>query len=40
MKDKNYEFIIIGGGIAGAIAAYICSKLNKKIIWFSSDNTL
>ena len=38
MKDKNYEFVIIGGGIAGAIAAYICSKLNKKIIWFSSDN--
>ena len=38
MKDKNYEFIIIGGGIAGAIAAYICSKLNKKVIWFSSDN--
>ena len=39
MKDKNYEFAIIGGGIAGAIAAYICSKLNKKIIWFYSDNT-
>ena len=38
MKDKNYEFVIIGGGIAGAIAAYICSKLNKKIVWFSSDN--
>ena len=38
MKDKNYEFVIIGGGIAGAIAAYICSKLSKKIIWFSSDN--
>ena len=38
MKDKNYEFVIIGGGIAGAIAAYICSKLNKKVVWFSSDN--
>ena len=38
MKDKSCEFVIIGGGIAGAIAAYICSKLSKKIIWFSSDN--
>ena len=38
MKDKNYEFVIIGGGIAGAIVAYICSKLNKKVVWFSSDN--
>ena len=38
MKDKNYEFVIIGGGIAGAIAAYICSKLNKKAVWFYSDN--
>ena len=38
MKDKNYEFVIIGGGIAGAIAAYICSKLNKKVIWFSGNN--
>ena len=38
MKDKNHEFVIIGGGIAGAIAAYICCKLNKKIVWFSSNN--
>ena len=38
MKDKSCEFVIIGGGIAGAIAAYICSKLNKKAVWFSFDN--
>ena len=31
MKDKSYELVIIGGGIAGAIATYICSKLNKKL---------
>ena len=35
MKEKISKVIIIGGGIAGAIAAYVCVKSNINTIWFA-----
>ena len=40
MKAKNSQFIIIGGGISGSIAAYVCSKLNRNAIWFCPENEI
>ena len=34
MKEKYSQFIVVGGGIAGSIAAYVCSRLKRKTIWF------
>ncbi|BDV02688.1 MAG: tRNA uridine-5-carboxymethylaminomethyl(34) synthesis enzyme MnmG [Candidatus Hepatoplasma vulgare] len=31
MKDKEYDIIVVGAGHAGVEAAYIASKLNKKV---------
>ena len=33
--DKTADIIIVGGGIAGAIAALSCAVKNTKIIWFA-----
>jgi len=35
MKENISKVIIIGGGIAGAIAAYVCVKSNINTIWFA-----
>ena len=38
MKKKYSQFIIVGGGIAGSIAAYTCSTLKKNVVWFCPKN--
>ena len=38
MKEKYSKFIVVGGGIAGSIAAYVCSRLKKNVVWFSPKN--
>ena len=35
MKENISKVTIIGGGIAGAIAAYVCVKSNINTIWFA-----
>ena len=35
MKKNISKVIIIGGGIAGAIAAYVCVKSNINTLWFA-----
>ena len=35
MKEKYSQFIVVGGGIAGSIAAYVCSKLKKMLFGFA-----
>ena len=38
MQKKVSELIIVGDGIAGSIAAYVCAKLNIKALWFAPKN--
>ena len=38
MQKDVSELIIVGDGIAGSIAAYICAKLNLKALWFAPKN--
>ena len=40
MKKNNSKVIIIGGGIAGAIAAYACVKSNINTIWFAPKSEM
>ena len=35
MKENISKVTIIGGGIAGAIAAYVCMKSNINTLWFA-----
>ena len=38
MQKEVSELIIVGDGIAGSIAAYVCSKLNIQALWFAPKN--
>ena len=38
MKEKYSQFIVVGGGIAGSIAAFVCSRLKKNVVWFCPKN--
>ena len=38
MQKQVSELIIIGDGIAGSLAAYVCAKLNIKVLWFAPKN--
>ena len=38
MQKKVSELIIVGDGIAGSLAAYVCAKLNIKALWFAPKN--
>ena len=38
--NNSFEIIIIGGGIAGAIAALASSKAKIKTVWFAPENNL
>ena len=38
MQKEVSELIILGDGIAGSIAAYVCAKLNVKALWFAPKN--
>jgi len=38
MQKEVSELIIVGDGIAGSIAAYVCAKLNIKALWFAPKN--
>ncbi len=40
MKKNISKVIIIGGGIAGAIAAYVCVKSNINTIWFAPKSEM
>ena len=38
MQKQVSELIIVGDGIAGSLAAYVCAKLNIKALWFAPKN--
>ena len=38
MQEEVSELIIVGDGIAGSLAAYVCAKLNIKALWFAPKN--
>ena len=38
MQKEVSQLIIVGDGIAGSLAAYVCSKLNIKALWFAPKN--
>ena len=35
---SRYKLVIVGDGIAGSLAAYVCAKLNIKALWFAPKN--
>jgi hypothetical protein len=35
MQKQVSKLIIVGNGIAGSLAAYVCAKLNIKALWFA-----
>ncbi len=38
MQKQVSELIIVGDGIAGSLAAYVCTKLNIKALWIAPKN--
>ena len=38
--DKNYDVIVVGGGLAGLTATYKLTKDNKRVLLLEKDSIL